>query len=354
MRNLNCGIFHIFYLMTIFSTIQGVTYHGSTEVQEENPWSIECRGLKADDKVSWTRNGQRLVDELGSGDITVTKIDNGASLLKSQQAKDFHEGNYKCIPNSNVTFHLTVKSVTKIKVIPPKEELRIECENVTSGDEVVWKKDGVDVKQKFASKDGLVEVENNSGVLKILKDHADVLGLYSCNTSSNAMTSIRVVAPPTAKISEFVSVVEGEKLHLTCSGSHSPGIKISWLFAGKNYTNSDGRVQLMRDEDRGINRAVLNVDHIEMSDRGDVTCWALYDSDDMQYTAHSTGTLRVKDKLAALWPFLGICAEVIVLCAIILIYEKKRNKSELEESDTDQSPDTKPTPNKDSDVRQRK
>lgn len=45
------------------------------------------------------------------------------------------------------------------------------------------------------------------------------------------------------------------------------------------------------------------------------------------------------DKYAALWPFLGICAEVFVLCTIILIYEKKRNKSELEESDTDQSPD---------------
>lgn len=45
------------------------------------------------------------------------------------------------------------------------------------------------------------------------------------------------------------------------------------------------------------------------------------------------------DKYAALWPFLGICAEVFVLCAVILVYEKKRNKNELEESDTDQSPD---------------
>lgn len=40
-------------------------------------------------------------------------------------------------------------------------------------------------------------------------------------------------------------------------------------------------------------------------------------------------------KLAALWPFLGICAEVLILCIIILIYEKRRNKCELEESDTD-------------------
>lgn len=44
-------------------------------------------------------------------------------------------------------------------------------------------------------------------------------------------------------------------------------------------------------------------------------------------------------KLAALWPFLGICVEVIVLCAIILVYEKRRNKEGLDESDTDQSPE---------------
>lgn len=46
------------------------------------------------------------------------------------------------------------------------------------------------------------------------------------------------------------------------------------------------------------------------------------------------------DKMAALWPFLGICAEVIILCLIIFIYEKKRNKAEFEESDTDQGPET--------------
>lgn len=57
------------------------------------------------------------------------------------------------------------------------------------------------------------------------------------------------------------------------------------------------------------------------------------------YTAFSIVYL-ITDKLAALWPFLGICAEVFVLCAIILIYEKKRNKTELEESDTDNSPET--------------
>jgi flagellar biosynthesis/type III secretory pathway M-ring protein FliF/YscJ len=39
------------------------------------------------------------------------------------------------------------------------------------------------------------------------------------------------------------------------------------------------------------------------------------------------------DKLAALWPFLGIVAEVIVLCIIIFIYEKKRSREMEDEAD---------------------
>lgn len=46
------------------------------------------------------------------------------------------------------------------------------------------------------------------------------------------------------------------------------------------------------------------------------------------------------DKMAAFWPFLGICAEVIILCLIIFVYENKRYKAEFEESDTDQGPET--------------
>lgn len=144
---------------------------------------------------------------------------------------------------------------------------------------------------------------------------------------------------PKALLIDSVNVVEGEKLSLVCLGDLEPGIKIIWDFAGKSYSASEGRVKLLRDH--GINRARLLVDSIEMTDRGSVTCRAAYNWTEIpSHNASATTNLRVKDKLAALWPFLGICAEVIVLCAIILIYEKKRNKAELEESDTDQSPDT--------------
>ena len=146
---------------------------------------------------------------------------------------------------------------------------------------------------------------------------------------------------------DSTNVVEGEKLHLTCTVKvGEPGLKILWQFKGRNYTSSEGRVRLTKDEERGLNNAVLNLEEIRMDDRGNVTCIGFYnlgDSNVMHYDIAST-LLRVKDRLAALWPFLGICAEVFVLCAIILVYERKRNQTELEESDTDQSPDTYVSP----------
>lgn len=42
---------------------------------------------------------------------------------------------------------------------------------------------------------------------------------------------------------------------------------------------------------------------------------------------------NVADKLAALWPFLGICAEVAILCTIIFIYEKRRTKRMQQEEE---------------------
>ena len=41
-------------------------------------------------------------------------------------------------------------------------------------------------------------------------------------------------------------------------------------------------------------------------------------------------------KYAALWPFLGICAEVIILCTVIFIYEKRRGNKKFDE-DADQN-----------------
>lgn len=41
--------------------------------------------------------------------------------------------------------------------------------------------------------------------------------------------------------------------------------------------------------------------------------------------------ILLADKLAALWPFLGIVGEVVILSTIIIIYEKNRDKVEMDD-----------------------
>lgn len=103
----------------------------------------------------------------------------------------------------------------------------------------------------------------------------------------------------------------------------------------KILSDVDDRIKFS--EYKNVEDAKLTIEKANLTDRGYFTC--VGKNELMEDSARAEGFVRVKDKLAALWPFLGICAEVFVLCAIILIYEKRRNKTDLDESDTDQSPD---------------
>lgn len=78
---------------------------------------------------------------------------------------------------------------------------------------------------------------------------------------------------------------------------------------------------------------ILNLD--ADTDGGKYSCSA----SNSEGEAWDVVTLRVRKHLAALWPFLGIVAEVLVLVTIIFIYEKRRKPDEvLDEDDTGAAP----------------
>lgn len=74
------------------------------------------------------------------------------------------------------------------------------------------------------------------------------------------------------------------------------------------------------------NKTSLTINDLNIeSDVGDYTCSGTSEIG----TATDNIHLRVRSRWAALWPFLGIVAEVIILVTIIFIYEKRRKPDEI-------------------------
>jgi len=219
--------------------------------------------------------------------------------------------------------------------------LFLSC-NVTEGSgQLIWKKNGTDVTsiEKLKGRFEIHEKEN-SFIIKNTKEDDD--GLYTCELKdTNEKAEFNVVdAVHIKKIPENSGVTEGEKLVIVCKVTGTNPV-ITWKVG--NSTQFNKTHVLFSPDSNNIENAILTIPHAEINDRNVYNCSATNLATQLSngtYTSPEAGTfVRVRGKLVALWPFLGICGEVFILCAIILIYEKRRNKEGLDESDTDQSPE---------------
>lgn len=123
-------------------------------------------------------------------------------------------------------------------------------------------------------------------------------------------------------------VTEGEGAVLACKSESFPPIT-EWVWYKVGDTehqvltnNSQGKVFVVSTETR-TELHILNLD-LE-ADPGQYVC----NGSSTEGTGHAVVTLHVRSQLAALWPFLGIVAEVLVLVTVIFIYEKRRKPDEV-------------------------
>lgn len=215
------------------------------------------------------------------------------------------------------------------------------------GGEYLWRVNGTAIGEVAALKDRY-SLEEGGALLRVgghARTHEDDFGEYVCGIAGVTAAASRweVRGRPVVKLQPNTNVVEGQKLRMVCKLIGKPYPAVEWRLRNGSAEAADGdaapgvpvatvlgaRAHLNASE-QGVAGAELVVDPAERGDAGVYECVPLSD----EGVAAST-TLRVKDKYAALWPFLGICAEVFVLCAIILIYERRRSKPELDDSDTD-------------------
>ncbi|ENN70239.1 basigin [Dendroctonus ponderosae] len=270
----------------------------------------------------------------------------------------------------NVVIETEYKSSSHSAVLfSRKKTFALNCNVTVDGSPstnaiVEWRKNGV-LLSELSNLKGRYKASQSGSQFTLTVDSADYhdTGNWSCGAlidgQLKSTAQIQVASTIDVKIkTDSINVIEEEKLRIECSVLGNPPPVLTWSINSTNYNGSyDDRVQIQDYKDEAgntIESGVLFIEKANKNDRGLYFCTGtnrFYEGDFV--ITHSV--IRVKDKFAALWPFLGICAEVIILCAIIIIYEKKRNKTELEESDTDQSPDQKNTPDhgKDASLRHR-
>lgn len=156
-------------------------------------------------------------------------------------------------------------------------------------------------------------------------------GQYICEflTTPNVSKVVNVSVSPQVhhyKATEHGN--EGDTGVLTCkSGSFPPVTDWSWYIVSPNGVEAIGNGS----SDRYVikssgNQTVLRIHNLDIeNDQHDYTCNGTNELGAKGDVVH----LHVRSRLAALWPFLGIVGEVVVLVTIIFIYEKRRKPDEV-------------------------
>lgn len=213
-----------------------------------------------------------------------------------------------------------------VLVDPGSTDVHILCPLNASNP--IWKKDNATIED---NKKGYQIIHENKTLIIKKIDH-EHMGVYECTDGKHQISFITVFVPAFVKPFEnSKNMIEDDPLQLECRGYGFPIPVVEWYKETELRTADDVRITLKDTKKESDSSVMINgtirIKGMAFEDAGNYTCVARNEHG----ASNSTIVVNVKDKLAALWPFLGICAEVAILCAIIFIYEKRRAKKMQEE-----------------------
>ncbi|KAL4608065.1 hypothetical protein GN956_G25140 [Arapaima gigas] len=173
-------------------------------------------------------------------------------------------------------------------------------------------------------------------VYKLEKIDSSTGGLYTCifqTADEDLKQTIEVkTMPQVAAYKHSEHGNENDKGVLVCvSHGYPPPTDWTWFKMKENdekepIGNSTDKYEIKSTPEK-TTLSIMNL-NIE-TDAGKYMCQGSNEFG----IAENTIQLRVRSRLAALWPFLGIVVEVIVLITVIFIYEKRRKPDEIGDDD---------------------
>lgn len=200
--------------------------------------------------------------------------------------------------------------------------------------ELSWSRDGKDVRED-SQLEGRFQILAAEHKFVIDRTVADDHGIYACELGTNKAI-FNVVANVASRLPRDTQLIEGESLWIVCRVVGTTP-KVSWILPNNStITNSTGHIILEREND--IANSALYIASIRLEDRGNYTCIAENAASTVVgfEPSVSTAKIRVRSKLAPLWPVCGILVQCFVLFVILFIYEKFfHEKEELLENDDD-------------------
>ncbi|XP_068236491.1 neuroplastin-like isoform X1 [Palaemon carinicauda] len=331
-----------------------VVYSGPHYVAERGTITVICI-LSHYHRLKWTHNGKPVVS--GEGGYTTMDLPAPDGYLKSnltvESAHVYHAGEYKCTPFSPRSHSVYVISGDPqgedIQVLFEGRPVKIFCNLTAEGGEnngtptpkteipIEWFKDDKPIvegeKFKIIKENFTLVIENS--------ERADA-GDYKCvlNTASERLSrDHKLIFLEIRRLEKSQNVDEKQPFSIECPVDGIPEPSIIWMKNQKPMYDlmvNDSRISLGPNSNN-ITNGTLTIINAEWGDRGNYSCNITIFS----YNFEKWTFLRVKDIYAALWPFIGIVIEVVILGIIIIIFEKRRAKAEFDESDTDQGNDQK-------------
>jgi len=190
------------------------------------------------------------------------------------------------------------------------------------------------IEKLIEDKEGKYKVEGDSLLIEDLRGE-EIKGEIICKNKENDSEKKTFTF---SKVKPFL--FKPEKQSITETSGGNAVFKCTKLYGtdtttwewhkNDNITLVSGAGNVVIESDD--NSTTLTLKEVKEEDKGEYMCTLT----NVHGAYSEKVNLRVKSALAALWPFLGIVAEVVILCVIILGYETRcGKKKQTEEEDND-------------------